>query len=462
MAKGKEKAMPEKIEDKSNESSTTGKDNSKNKKVKYTMNSQMRTLAIKIYEEQMPDGWDATIKAIKNIDKNNIQVFAICHDKDTMNDDIWKPAKEKKHYHIWMRVMNNKKFRVHQLLEIVKVRYREELDDTLWKNHGVESCRDYAACAMYATHESEDAVCKGKLRYDIKDVVSNLSTEEFKAIREGYCGANGSKGQVSLELLMKLDSEAKKIGYQMGDFDSWFDHQPFLVRSSSKIKSIKESYLRGVAERIEEDDRVNRLCIFIQGKKNSGKTYAAMEALKGNKILTVGGGGTGKFDNLTVTTNVIIIDDDKCPNLLNMTDNYIRQAYRRQNNNPWWCGEYFVVTSNLSFDEWLEECGINVKNGVDKKSEHYYAMLSRFYVCFVCKDYSGKTILHCSSPSKRGNKEEQENRKAKYIDFRDKFEKSIQEYTPELIDVDYTDINVRTNKDAIDFENDDLSWLPFQ
>lgn len=69
-----------------------------------------------------------------------------------------------------------------------------------------------------------------------------------------------------------------------------------------------------------------RLCVFIYGEPNSGKTCTPEKALSGKRYLTVKGGSTGKFDNLRVDHQSIIIADDVCANLLNMTDNYICRA----------------------------------------------------------------------------------------------------------------------------------------
>ena len=77
-----------------------------------------------------------------------------------------------------------------------------------------------------------------------------------------------------------------------------------------------------------------------------------------------------------------------CPNLMNMADDYKCQAYRRNSNNSYWTGAYLIVTSNLTFAEWLASCGIKVyrkKNGpfglMDDKpayTEHYKAMKTRY------------------------------------------------------------------------------------
>ena len=84
-------------------------------------------------------------------------------------------------------------------------------------------------------------------------------------------------------------------------------------------------------------------------------------------------------------TRNIIIDDDVCPNLLNMTDNYICRAYKRQSNNPAWTGKYFIVTSNYTFDEWIAMCKLGEK--------HYEAAHSRFYICEIRQNQMGQIIL---------------------------------------------------------------------
>lgn len=116
------------------------------------------------------------------------------------------------------------------------------------------------------------------------------------------------------------------------------------------MKTIRESYDRGVNARIEEGAEMLRLCVFIHGEPNSGKTYASEKALSDKRYLTIKGGGSGKFDNLRVDHEAIIIDDDVCPNLLNMTDNYICRAYKRQSNNPAWTGNILLlqVTTHLT------------------------------------------------------------------------------------------------------------------
>ena len=160
-----------------------------------------------------------------------------------------------------------------------------------------------------------------------------------------------------------------------------------------------------------------------------------MKAIPHDEVLRVGGGGTGKFDNLRPDHGAILIDDDRCPNLLNATDNYITHMYRRNSNNPVWAGDHFVVTSNLEFSEWLDDSGVRVQseqkwvNGVWQWviSEHYEAMLSRFFVCEV-KEINGINKLVLISASTRGTQEEQAERMKMFIAFKEKFDASLAEY----------------------------------
>lgn len=407
---------------------------------KLTMNSTVRTLSVKCYEEQLTDGWKETAKRIKEC-QQNIQVIAIKHDKDYAHDDIWLPGKEKPHYHIIMKLTDNKTSHVSGLLTMLGVCFRKGLDEVLWDNHGVETVGNFRSMAKYLTHDTEQAIRDGKVQYSLEELVSNLPPEEIKRIREGRSKNEGSTDRVKLEELAALDQQAMQLGYELKDFDQWYEELPFRIRSHPKMKTIERTYHSGVRKRVQEQGEVNRLCIFIKGVKNVGKTYSAIHSLENKNVLTVGGGGSGKFDRLSPSTEAIVIDDDRAPNLLNMTDNYMCQAYKRMSDNPYWCGKYFIVTSNLSFREWLEECGI--KTVACQKpleyTEQYRAMESRFYVCHIDKR-DGKNRLICDSVSKRGTKEEQIERKNMFVEFRDKYNLLLASYSPELIDVDYDDV----------------------
>lgn len=389
-----------------------------------TMQSKVRTLSIKCYDEQLPDGWTGVCEAIERMDKEVIQVQGIRHDMDYNSDSIWEPSTEKCHYHIILRLLNKKSMYVKNLLEMLHVKYREKEDGELWKHGGVETVWNYTSYSMYLTHETEEAIADGKAPYSIESVVSNMTLEEIKEIRDGYIqiGHNGGYKKTYKEMA-ELDISARKLGYDLMDFNSWYSSLDFGIRCNAKMKTVRESYYYGVKNRVSKDGHVVRVCIFIEGLPNNGKTYAAQEALSGKTILKINGGGSGKFDNLLPSHDAIVIDDHVCPNLLNMTDNYMCQVYKRQANNPFWCGQYLIVTSNLTFEEWLKECNINIESG------HVEALRSRFFVCKV-EEYNGINRLVCYSQSNRGSESEQKERNELFSNFRIRFNEIISKYRP--------------------------------
>lgn len=404
------------------------------------IHQKVYAVALKFYDEQLPLGEQYLIDAIRNSDPRRIQILAIVHDRCTVTDGIWAVAKVKRHWHLIARMTDrNSSMRVGTILDGLGIRYRQGEDDTLWKAHGVETVSNFAGYALYLTHETEEAIKDAKERYDVSEIISNLTLDEIEQVRNGYVRVS-EKRKLSQDELVALDKEAFEMGYAMKDFDRWYNEQPFAVRSNAKIKVIRESYDRGVKVRVDEHQEINRLCVFIRGDPNTGKTYAAKKALEGKRILSVGGGGTGKFDLLRPDHEAIVVDDDVCPNLLNMTDNYICRAYKRNSNNPAWSGDYFVVTSNLSFMEWLEASGIRTRNVYGDYSAHYEAMLTRFFVCQLKADANGINHLALTSPSTRGSAEEQVERGHMFMDFKRKFDMTIAGYVPGSNTVDFSAI----------------------
>lgn len=402
--------------------------------------SKVNTVAFKFYDEQLLKwGEQFFIDAVRVTKPSVAQVLAIKHDRDTVADGIWQEATVKPHWHVIVRLTKREsRKRVKNILGELGIDFRPGLDDDLWKAHGVETIGNFAGYALYLTHETSEAIREAKELYPIDAIVSNLSVEEIQQIRDGYVRVSEQR-KITMDELVALDKESYDIGYTMKDFDMWYDTQPFSVRSHAKMKVLKESYTRGVTARIKEGAEINRVCIFIEGAPNTGKTYAAKKALDGKLILSVGGGGTGKFDRLTAAHDAIVIDDDICPNLLNITDNYICHVYKRNSNNPAWSGDYFIVTSNLTFEEWLSVCGIKTRDRYGMPSNHYKAMVSRFYICCL-ESVGGVNRLALSAPSDRGSIDDQIDRLNKFTKFRDAFDVVIAGYTPSLNTVDYSSI----------------------
>lgn len=393
------------------------------------VDSKVNALAIKCYDEQLPKGWDYTKKKIIELDSNEYYVEAICHYRDTYAEDgsFWKVATEKCHYHILFKCKKSKgagsRIRVKKVMEMLGIFFRDPDDKELWNHHGVETIRkSFAGYSLYLTHDTQEAIADGKEQYDLSEVVSNLTTVQLTQIREGYLRLVDPDEKVTIKTMSEIDDVAFNLGKELMDFSEWYDSLDFMIRSHSKMKTVKESYQRGVDRRIVENNIVLRLCVFIKGKPNTGKTYAALAALKNKRILTVEGGGSGKFDNLRPDHEAIIISDDVCPNLLNMSDNYICRAYRRQSNNPAWAGQYLIITCNNGFEDWVKDCGI-------KNPNHVEALRSRFFICEVDRSNEG-CPLKLITASTRGTLEEREERMNMFMEFQKKANESLNAYTP--------------------------------
>lgn len=402
--------------------------------------AKVYSFAVKCYDEQLPGGWANTVKLIRKLDKK-YHVLAIRHGRDLITDGIWACPTEKCHYHFIIRCTDRKaRVHVYTILKLLGIVFRPGIDDELWKNHGVESIGDFTGYAVYLTHETADAIRDGKELYDVTEIISNLTLEEIEQVREGYNRLVDKSKRLTTPELEALDRDAKQMGYEMKNFESWYDSQPFIVRSNAKMKTIRESYERGVNMRLQEGSQICRMCLFIHGKPNTGKTYAAEQALAGRRQLQIGGGGTGKLDELRCDIEAIIVDDDKLPNLLNMSDNKICRAYKRNRNNPPWAGKYLIITSNHTFDKWVEDCGIPAKDQFGRNTAHYDALLSRFCIGRVLPSDAGYNQLYIQSMSTRGSTEVQRERADMMSDFLDKYNAVIKTYDPVKAQVDNSHI----------------------
>lgn len=360
-------------------------------------------------------------------DKNEAQVFLMKHDQDPLGDDIWAPSMEKPHYHIIIRL--TKRSKLSTIMYRLGIHFRPHIDDLLFANHGVEATYDFNEYVLYLMHETKKARLDGKPPYSWTKFISNLSQDEIQQLIDGYKRIVDSSILPTMEDWIRLDKAAYDLGFQLGDFDQWYNALPFTVRQGSRVKTIKESYQRGIMARVKDgaSNCILRLCVYIQGPPNKGKTYAASGALNklGISYICVEGGGTGRFDNLKPSHRGILVNDDELARLLNLSDNYFTQVYRRGNNNPFWCGDYLIVTSNLDFDTWLYRCGC--------QSEHYRALRSRF---FICKTKDNGTI-DLLSASERGSNTEKIERIKKFNDFADAYDEIALQYKPDDIKIDY-------------------------
>lgn len=404
-----------------------------------TMESKVPDLSIKIYEEQLTVTIEEFAEIVRNVDPKDYWVLAIVHDRDQVADEIFVEAYKKKHIHI-LAVKQGKdasgradRRKVSTILSMLKIVFRPDEDASIWANHGVERIKDLDASVAYLTHETEQAQRDGKELYDREEIVSNLAPEEIDQLREGYTRITHSKHKATIDEQIELGAAAEKAG-RTGSM-TWRQFQPtlpFVLQKGSAKKYYLERYQQGVDDRMAEHSEVLRLCVFIQGEANQGKTYAAKHAFDGSglRVFELGDGGkTGKFDDLNEDVDVLVVDDAIISDVLGMADNKVCKVYRRNGYNPYWCGARLIITSNLSFEDWAKRCGID--------SYAMEAAKSRFYICKVIDD-GQKKFLDCSQVSKRGTPKQQRSRLDMFLSFRGAFNDLIGSYTPEDEPVDYS------------------------
>ena len=404
------------------------------------MSSTVPDLNIKIYEEQLPDGLEEFKKRVPTIPKDDFAVLAIVHDRDLVADEIFVESLKKPHIHIMILKQgvdaNNRKQRrkVSTFLNVLGIEFREGLDEMIWAERGVERIKDVGESVAYLTHETPQAQKDGKEIYERSEIITNLDNDEVQQLREGYERIVGATRRVNIKDQAELADKARLFGYTGSvSWEQFEADLPFVLQKGSTYNLLRKRYSEGVDQRMEERTDILRLCVFIQGEANQGKTYAAKHAFDGQglRVLKVGDGGkTGKFDRLSEDHDVLILDDAIVHDVLGMADNNAVQVYKRGADNPYWCGSYFIITSNFSFEQWAERCGID--------SHTMDAAKSRFYICQVGENSDGSKFLHVDSYSTRGTYEEQVVRRDRFIEFRKKFENIINQYRPDGRVVDYS------------------------
>ncbi len=387
------------------------------------------SFAVQFCDENCTNGWEAVRQVIKNTDPDELQIIAICHDRDGSAPEggPWLPSSAKRHFHIVIRGGEpSVKPRVGATLRRLGIAFRPGEDDWMRDAHGIEATGKLSGYIAFLLHRN-GYLGDGDARYGASELVSNLPEEKLEAV----CGLaiGGPAGELDAGTMDRLRDEARDLGRGFGNFDEWYDELPFdYDQKAKKMKDLRKFYDRGVTDRCSEDENVVRLSIFITGPHGTGKSTAAAMAVDApnNRILRVGGGGRGRFDDLRPWTQAIIVDDDVSPGLLNLADNRITSPYARGSNNLW-TGGYFVVTSNMSFDTWAVKCGID--------ADQLAAARDRFYICAIMGDCRDRH-LGLESESHRGNEQVERERLAMFLDFQKKFNQALSSYDPKA-SIDY-------------------------
>lgn len=418
-----------------------------NREKKFTVKTKFKCIWLKFYAEQVEyyleeqhNDSEVLEEALNNVviglsDKYIIDAYV--HNKDFNKDDIWQPSIEKPHGHLllWVRKEgHDNTTRVGTLLKelekLAHIRYRTEEDETLLEmSTKFPNMRkqEHIKAVVYHTHETcaakEDDL---KVLYPREGRITNLSQEEldnFYRIYEQKFNISNAR-QAGL-LVEDYARQAYEIGTKGEDFNEWFfDNVP--VEHYKHKSMLIDWYERGTDEFLSSDSsNLNiRCCIFINGAPNTGKTYNSKAALKalGVKVFPIEAGGTGKTDELKPSHKGIVLSDTSIKNLLAMADNTFTKIYRRNNSNPLWTGQYFIITYNGTLLEYLSDFYSNVFTN----EEQLNAARSRFFECFI--DHANHLVFQ--SVSTRGDEETIRTRLAMAHAFKQAYDKSADSYVP--------------------------------
>ena len=396
----------------------------------------------------------ANIVANTSPDKYCMHAAVHYADKVAPNEtQFWAPSIEKPHAHllIWLPEKSHTgnrsgATRLNTILNYLSqfgLIYRPEYDTELLLNHGVERVdlrqKRHFNAVVYHSHETDEAQDEGKHRYDRKEMITNLSSEELNAMYDYYFSSISRVGKHDAEY---YENEAFELGKntiltttEHRTFEEWFYSIPFKQRTETLRRQWERSYLYGQKTAIEDPAHKKqiRCFIFINGGPDAGKTHTTQLTLTKlvGRTYSVSSGKTGKLDNLEPTHKAIDVSDNSIPDLLALADNVTVPAYRRNSGNPYFTGQYLVVSFNGSLDDYLDRFYGDICTDADRANPD--GTRSAFHSrCFECVLKDGK--LDCVSPSLRGTESDIRARTTLFLNFVDEFERQIQTYNPSSID----------------------------
>lgn len=432
---------------------------SKKKKVAVTFGSEPRTLALKFYPEQLLDEKsriqfmkcdDATrqrwidqltrefIKQIKNFKYLDFQIAGILHDSDKVKaaDDPFQISIEKAHWHLIIRRLSKKRFRVNRIIQLLGLHYIKDKnfdDSAMWNNGGAEIIRDFASYFLYLTHETNQAITDGKHKYDRSEVITNFDETTRESLWQAGL-RHQKKSNIDWD---EINDLAYNFGLNLKDFDPWIEANLTVAEQANKnFRVVSKSYQRGLSEGVAKIGHITRCSILIHGEGNLGKSYTSLEALKALHLNVYRASkGSGKYDNLSTSTDAMIFDDVAVSDARNVFDNLAVTLHRRNSNDRAWLGNYAVVTTNddpetfcrkmacvNSTDELLDVNDPYTRSKIDAIN----AIKQRLYICTIKNNR-----LIVESATVRGSRADQAEHDKLFKKFAEKFNAILKNYKQE-------------------------------
>ncbi len=374
------------------------------KDIKPLIQSQTsRNMAAKFYTEQLPNGEDELINAVKTTSSSDRWLVAIKHTN----------TKDKPHWHFMDLSKERAGFNVGGELHRYGIYFRPGTDYALMKNRGLETLGSFDSYLGYVLHTDEKSQNLNKEPYTLDDIVSNLPKEELQKILDGR-----PTKMKKLSSTEKIET-AWKAGYEANGFYTVANIVGVSGLSPLVEKKLRNAYEAGAVRRMKEHLMVNRLCVEIQTNRSGDKGVsdekvisAVQAALKGLELSVCRDGDDIVFDS---TTDGIIILAQECP--ASYTREYIVSIgtdIHKSNKTSLWTGRYLIYLNRH-------------KTGHESKNS------------FVCQ-IKNKKLICISAPSLTGD-ERSATIGEMYKEFRDKFNESYNKKSNDMkahsLDLDY-------------------------
>ena len=429
---------------------------------KIHLGSQVRTLSLKFYVEQLMPAVERKkytellkfanksnkakqlceqIEAkycynfwnlITNFSYEDYQICGIYHNKDLKEskNSPFEISAKKGHWHvlIWRGDWRNptKRFRVSTIIKKLGLAYAPALDSEIWKKHGAEVItQGIANFFTYLTHETEQAILDGKTAYARSEVAKNFSDFIADQMR-AYYKKSIKKASLNWDL---LGDEAYQLGLKLGDYDTWIDTKLTLSQQAQSVaKTVHSKYLKGLAEGVEQIGALTRCSILIYGDGNIGKTYNSFAALKDMNLKTYTvREKSGKYDGLSAQDQAMVFDDVGVSQALNVFDNRAVILHRRNSGDRPWVGKYAIVTTNATPDQAISSMlGYYVDDPAvmtQTQLSTFNALKSRLYICCI---KNGELFLE--KAQHRGDQKSFDAHDEMFVKFKLAFDKHLADY----------------------------------
>ena len=397
-------------------------------------------------EEEKTRRLEELMKLVREADKNLVEVSAIIHDREEkpVPGSFYLTEPAEPHCHLVMHF--KKQIRLNTALAMFGLYFRPGIDQKLWEN-GVSKfhVNSYGTMILYLTHETDSDSINDKIIYPRDQIVSNLSDSELDAIRAG-ADTSTNKKNLTQNDFEALSAKAYDAGYKLLDSIDFSKELPLERMSARQETVIRKRYREGYDTRIRELLRhrkyIPRVAIFVEGEKGWGKSQSVINACTelNLNLYNASFQKTGRYDGLKADHDVLIFDDDTAEKeIMTVSDSHACQLYKRNSGAAVWCGEYVIVLSNLSFDKWIQKCGIH-------HTEEFAAAKSRFFICNMSFSDDHHRI-HLISENTRSGGADNGQLKEKALVFINAMQKSLDEWDLLRTGVTNNDMNTPNDDD---------------